>query len=377
MISNSEDMDLQGKQAGGCGSEADKISEATSSTSSRQWSAFRNPRIVRVSRSFGGKDRHSKVCTVRGLRDRRIRLSVPTAIQLYDLQDRLGLSQPSKVIDWLLDATKTDIDKLPPLQMPPGFGQFHQPVLFSHQSNIASPFFDPNSTFIKDVGYNSLGIKIDTGTAGLDGQVQNSSTTMPRSSYSRDIEASIRAKSKQDGTITEKGKSIKTNEDGEIGSYSSTGQVPAQNFFPSANRSTIPSLLYNSTVPFNSYHWDASNLSLSTQFGSHGFISQTENSLDTPSSLPLSSGSQLFFCPPPPMPSLFPSYRPCVITPSENESRDMNHFQLLSSSSSQHILPISLTMNSTTKPFSLNLNPGLLRLQKNNESNPDEDDAES
>nr|GMC65982.1 transcription factor TCP13-like [Ipomoea batatas] len=65
-----------------------------------------DPRIVRVSRAFGGKDRHSKVCTVRGLRDRRVRLSVPTAIQLYDLQDRLGLNQPSKVVDWLLDAAK-------------------------------------------------------------------------------------------------------------------------------------------------------------------------------------------------------------------------------------------------------------------------------
>lgn len=78
-----------------------------------------NPRIVRVSRTFGGKDRHSKVFTVRGLRDRRIRLSVVTAIQLYDLQDRLGLSQPSKVIDWLLEAAKNDVDLLPPLQFPP------------------------------------------------------------------------------------------------------------------------------------------------------------------------------------------------------------------------------------------------------------------
>ncbi|CAH2073582.1 unnamed protein product [Thlaspi arvense] len=80
-----------------------------------------NPRIVRVSRTFGGKDRHSKVCTVRGLRDRRIRLSAVTAIQLYDLQDRLGLSQPSKAIDWLLEAAKNDVELLPPLQFPPGF----------------------------------------------------------------------------------------------------------------------------------------------------------------------------------------------------------------------------------------------------------------
>ncbi|KAL8465243.1 hypothetical protein ACS0TY_034666 [Phlomoides rotata] len=88
--------------------------------SSREWcSSFKNPRIVRVSRTFGGKDRHSKVCTVKGLRDRRIRLSVPTAIQLYDLQDKLGLPQPSKVVDWLIDASKHEIDKLPPLPIIP------------------------------------------------------------------------------------------------------------------------------------------------------------------------------------------------------------------------------------------------------------------
>nr|UDM55053.1 TCP transcription factor 37a [Rorippa aquatica] len=92
----------------------------------------KDPRIVRVSRAFGGKDRHSKVCTLRGLRDRRVRLSVPTAIQLYDLQERLGLDQPSKAVDWLLDAAKEEIDDLPPLPISPeSFSLFnhHQPFL--------------------------------------------------------------------------------------------------------------------------------------------------------------------------------------------------------------------------------------------------------
>lgn len=97
-----------------------KASSSTTSNSTTSWTRLKDPRIVRVSRAFGGKDRHSKVCTVRGLRDRRVRLSVPTAIQLYDLQDRLGLNQPSKVVDWLLDAAKHEIDELPPLQIPPG-----------------------------------------------------------------------------------------------------------------------------------------------------------------------------------------------------------------------------------------------------------------
>lgn len=93
--------------------------------SSSSWSRFKDPRVVRVPKGFGGKDRHSKVCTVRGLRDRRVRLSIPTAIQLYDLQDRLGLNQPSRVVDWLLDAAKHEIDELPPLHIPPG-SSFHQ-----------------------------------------------------------------------------------------------------------------------------------------------------------------------------------------------------------------------------------------------------------
>ncbi|PWA77131.1 Transcription factor, TCP [Artemisia annua] len=115
---------------------------------SRRYSGIKDPRIVRVSRDFGGKDRHSKVWTVKGLRDRRIRLSVPTAIDLYHLQDRLGLTQPSKVIDWLLDVTKDDIDKLPPLQMAlEDFNRFHLPSTFVpqdfHSTQLSSsPYFN-------------------------------------------------------------------------------------------------------------------------------------------------------------------------------------------------------------------------------------------
>ncbi|XP_047946265.1 transcription factor TCP24-like [Salvia hispanica] len=133
------------------------------STSTSTWSRLNDPRIVRVARAMGGKDRHSKVCTVRGLRDRRVRLSVPTAIQLYDLQDRLGLNQPSKVVDWLLDAAKNEIDDLPPLQIPPHMlnqswirnqeqhddQQFHlqNPSSFANSSGSSSSFgrWDPSN----------------------------------------------------------------------------------------------------------------------------------------------------------------------------------------------------------------------------------------
>ena len=69
--------------------------------------------IVWVSWASGGKDRHSKVWTSKGLRDRRVRLSVTTAIKFYDLQDRLGYDQPSKAVEWLLKAAAKSIDELP------------------------------------------------------------------------------------------------------------------------------------------------------------------------------------------------------------------------------------------------------------------------
>ncbi|KAK4766923.1 hypothetical protein SAY86_014674 [Trapa natans] len=107
------------------------VSLTASSLASTPWFKLVDSRVARVSRAMGGKDRHSKVCTIRGLRDRRVRLSVPTAIQLYDLQDRLGLSQPSKVVDWLLNAAKHEIDELPPLLFHPG-----QPPIFHQHSSL-------------------------------------------------------------------------------------------------------------------------------------------------------------------------------------------------------------------------------------------------
>eukprot|EP00268_Persea_americana_P017244 TRINITY_DN18293_c0_g1_i2.p1 TRINITY_DN18293_c0_g1~~TRINITY_DN18293_c0_g1_i2.p1 ORF type:complete len:498 (+),score=100.08 TRINITY_DN18293_c0_g1_i2:1045-2538(+) len=77
--------------------------------------ALQSSRIFRVSRASGGKDRHSKVLTAKGLRDRRIRLSVSTAIQFYDLQDRLRCDQPSKAVEWLIKAAAQAIAKLPAL----------------------------------------------------------------------------------------------------------------------------------------------------------------------------------------------------------------------------------------------------------------------
>ncbi|CAL9097854.1 unnamed protein product [Musa textilis] len=70
-----------------------------------------------IVRSTGRKDRHSKVCTAKGPRDRRVRLSAHTAIQFYDVQDRLGYDRPSKAVDWLIKNAKAAIDEL--AELPP------------------------------------------------------------------------------------------------------------------------------------------------------------------------------------------------------------------------------------------------------------------
>jgi hypothetical protein len=70
-----------------------------------------------IIRSRGRKDRHSKVCTAKGPRDRRVRLSAHTAIEFYDVQDRLGFDRPSKALDWLINKAKPAIDQLD--QLPP------------------------------------------------------------------------------------------------------------------------------------------------------------------------------------------------------------------------------------------------------------------
>ncbi|XP_057749235.1 transcription factor TCP3-like [Arachis stenosperma] len=75
-----------------------------------------------IVRSTGRKDRHSKVYTAKGPRDRRVRLSAHTAIEFYDVQDRLGYDRPSKAVDWLIKKAQPSIDKL--AELPP----WHPPL---------------------------------------------------------------------------------------------------------------------------------------------------------------------------------------------------------------------------------------------------------
>ncbi|CAH1419914.1 unnamed protein product [Lactuca virosa] len=338
---NSEGKDVRAKQEG---SSNEHIIPNHTSTS-RQWAGFKNPRIVRVSKDFGGKDRHSKVCTVKGLRDRRIRLSVPTAIQLYDLQDRLGLNQPSKVIDWLLDSTKDDIDKLPPLQMIPGdVNQFHQAPttsfipqdLNSPQISFSQFLTNPNATFVKDVGnrtllYTKQGMKLDN-YHDINGDHQ-------------------RMKGKE--ALVEKKWNEQENGDGNGG----------LNFFP------IPQYSYPGLFPYNpSYNWEPNSNVAISQFGNQGLISS-----HTDPSMVLPSASQFFLCPPAAItPPPFPPYLMSTLAENYDLARENNNFHLVSSSSPNvppnFLLPLLNANDSQERvPFSLDAHPKV-RSQKNVDS---------
>ncbi|KAK7292161.1 hypothetical protein RIF29_07900 [Crotalaria pallida] len=326
-------------------------SAAAAASSSRQWTAFRNPRIVRVSRALGGKDRHSKVCTIRGLRDRRIRLSVPTAIQLYDLQDRLGLSQPSKVIDWLIEATKLDIDKLPPLQIPHGLFPHqlhHQQTLLPYHHQSSSPssthhhqfslggFHDSAannnlSTFLKDVGGNNQNL-LAKSTRYWDLDSEHSRLK------GKEAESSVMS-------ITTKGKWVRTgggeqeNQDGiDVDGYNNNNSRQDYSSSSAAAHKLFPGLLNNNAaMTYNNPSYNNSepsnNLSLS-QFGSLGLFPSNSHHHVVGSGSGVQFSSSNLAVPS----SLFTPYVPFMANSSsvESDPRQFNHVQILSSSNNNN-----------------------------------------
>ncbi|CAO2828421.1 unnamed protein product [Amaranthus hypochondriacus] len=63
-------------------------------------------------RKTGKKDRHSKIYTAQGPRDRRMRLSLQIARKFFDLQDMLGFDKASKTIEWLFNKSRAAIKDL-------------------------------------------------------------------------------------------------------------------------------------------------------------------------------------------------------------------------------------------------------------------------
>ncbi|XP_059450463.1 transcription factor TCP13-like isoform X1 [Corylus avellana] len=354
MIKTPKEADFSQKQEGNSGD--DKITKASSSsTTSTPWLRLKDPRIVRVSRAFGGKDRHSKVCTIRGLRDRRVRLSVPTAIQLYELQDRLGLNQPSKVVDWLLNAAKHEIDELPPLPIPPP-GSFS---LLNHHQSILPPS-------------NQVGASQSNDQEGF--KFMNSSNFWSADAF-------WRAKSKEAAreTINPKDNWARRNNEEE---KLEGNDFSSNTFLSRANLPSLATGFMNSTppLPYNYHNCDPSNFP-PHHLGSHGFItSQTDQDhhsfsiMPLPSALSLSTGSQILVCPGTTQ-SFFP---PHAMASGEIDPRQVNHFQMLSSGSQHNLLQNSLAppvypISQSIRPVHFSMTPKLLHSPTNRGVEPNED----
>ncbi|KAF6160882.1 hypothetical protein GIB67_041936 [Kingdonia uniflora] len=77
------------------------------------------------------KDRHSKIATAQGLRDRRMRLSLEIARKFFNLQDTLGFDKASKTVEWLMVKAKTAIKEV-------SIGQSSSPLKHSINSGTKS-----------------------------------------------------------------------------------------------------------------------------------------------------------------------------------------------------------------------------------------------
>nr|UKB40097.1 TCP transcription factor [Delphinium anthriscifolium] len=58
------------------------------------------------------KDRHSKIVTAQGVRDRRMRLSYDIAVAFFMVQDMLGFDKASKTVGWLLGKSQAAINEV-------------------------------------------------------------------------------------------------------------------------------------------------------------------------------------------------------------------------------------------------------------------------
>ncbi|KAK9684407.1 hypothetical protein RND81_10G208000 [Saponaria officinalis] len=93
-----------------------ELTTTTTTTTAKMDSSSNNnrPSVVRGTKRKRTckKDRHSKIRTAHGLRDRRMRLSLEVARSFFKLQDMLGFDKGSRTVEWLLNQSKEAIDEL-------------------------------------------------------------------------------------------------------------------------------------------------------------------------------------------------------------------------------------------------------------------------
>ncbi|XP_071704276.1 uncharacterized protein [Rutidosis leptorrhynchoides] len=73
---------------------------------------FNKPNINATIKKRSSNDRHSKIITAQGPRDRRMRLSYDVAKRFFKLQDMLGFDKASNTVEWLLMKSEPNIQEL-------------------------------------------------------------------------------------------------------------------------------------------------------------------------------------------------------------------------------------------------------------------------
>ncbi|XWS69819.1 hypothetical protein CRYUN_Cryun04dG0211100 [Craigia yunnanensis] len=91
---------------------ASPIKETKKVTTNRKRSTSKGAKQGIPRKRAGKKDRHSKIYTAHGPRDRRMRLSLQIARKFFDLQDMLGFDKASKTIEWLFSKSKAAVNEL-------------------------------------------------------------------------------------------------------------------------------------------------------------------------------------------------------------------------------------------------------------------------
>lgn len=93
------------------GSAKEMMISSTAQTSSADKTSSKCPSAAGRKRG-SNRERHSKIITAQGLRDRRMRLSVDVAHEFFGLQDMLGFDKASKTVGWLMRKSKAAIKEL-------------------------------------------------------------------------------------------------------------------------------------------------------------------------------------------------------------------------------------------------------------------------
>ncbi|RWR79595.1 CYC-like protein 2 [Cinnamomum micranthum f. kanehirae] len=91
---------------------ANNTEMAVLGTTQKMLFSKKSPPVAVGRKRSSNRERHSKIFTAQGLRDRRMRLSVDVARKFFGLQDMLGFDKASKTIGWLMTKSKTAINEL-------------------------------------------------------------------------------------------------------------------------------------------------------------------------------------------------------------------------------------------------------------------------